>query len=229
MHEETIGKLTFHFEVKGKYACIKKITRVDRSDESLINTLVIPEKVHYQGISFEVNALSGRLIRKEYYKQVTTDRRRKDYGKTVPTGRYETDIVDLLQDLMHYISGYRVYHISGEFKIILPETIREIGQYAFCGNHHEDGINIKLNNGLKAIRQRAFIDIKKGKVEIPYSVKIIEEGAFWCCFDTYLIVDNEPGSIKGIEKCGIYKDNIIFLRPKTSWFSRLIKKIIPNH
>lgn len=219
MKKETIGDFLFQFESKGKYACIKEITRVNSSDRSIINTLVIPSKVHFNGVIYEVNALSGRLIKKEYYRPVTTDRRRKDYGKTVPTGIYETYT-------NHVLDLYSIHMSLFDGEIILPETIREIGPYTFCDREY---IHIKLNNGLKVIRKEAFEKIKETKIDIPYSVKIIEEGAFSSCDGLCLIVDNEPGAIKGIEKCGIYKDNIIFLRPKTSWFSRLIKRIIPNH
>ena len=224
MLSETIDNLQFFFEINGKFACIKKIGKVYGFDYEAnpIKKIVIPQEVHYNNYTYIVNEISGYTTQEEQYKEIT-DRRRKDYGKQICTATVKCwhDMIDLPSD-------------GPQSKdVILPETIREIGP---CVVRYRHCFEFKLNNGLKTIRCGAFWSYHSREIEIPSSVKTIEEAAFINSERLKLFVDNEPGLIK-IDNNAIVNTSltgvvtprfdfeIIYLRPKTSWFSRLIKKI----
>lgn len=161
------------------------------------------------------------------YEAITTDRRRKDYGKSVCAGKY-TSIMGMLWELDHYDL------MNWGCEIILPKIIKEIGLGAF----RRGTINPKvvLNDGIKIIRTGAFYQCNVDDLIIPSSLKTIEYGAFLDCKERIkLIIDNEPGAVKihelalckpvGITHQEMRKSEseIVYLRPKTSLFAKLIK------
>ena len=217
---EKIDNVFYDFEISGKYACIKKI-RLNNNDGQL-KTIVIPSKVHYRNYTYIVNAISGYTSQESQYKTVVTDRRRKDYGKQEYVGEYTRihDVIDLREDdraeiilqnpLFYYIESYFLHYPYGR-------------------------INIRLNDGLKIINRDAFTRYEWKRIDIPNSVKTIEDGAFIYCDRLTLIIDNEPGSIKiGKNAIAVRRGEelepssdfeIVYLRPKTSWISKLINKL----
>ena len=230
MFSETIDNLQFFFEINGKFACIKKIGKVYGFDYEAnpVKTIVIPQEVHYYNHTYIVNEISGYTTQEKQYKEITNDRRRKDYGKRICIG--EATCWHSMIALPREVTDGGWHSVD----VILPETIREIGPYVY---DYSLGFEFKLNNGLKIIRFGAFMSYHNREIEIPSSVKTIEEAAFIKCERLKLIIDNEPGLIKIdnnaiIDVCPFTRKvtprsdfEIIYLRPKTSWFSRLIKKI----
>ena len=221
-----IENFVYYFEISGKYACIKEIRR-KVYDDNRIRKIVIPSEVHYGGYTYIVNAISGYTTQEKRYRRVTNDRRRKDYDKIIEDGTYESkqSMIGSLNEKFEWCGG----------EIILPNTICEIGPLVV----DFDGCrpNIKLNDGLKFIRAGAFSSYHNRTINIPSSVKIIEDLAFCNCKNLKLIIDNEPGAVKIGEKAIATRDvlysicrpsddfEIIYLRPKTSWLSKLINKL----
>lgn len=234
MFREDIGDFTYSFEINGKYACIKKIERkygitIEKRSIEKIN---IPSEVHFNNYTYIVNSISGEETTDYTYEAITTDRRRKDYGKSVCTGKY-TSINGMLWELEHYEL------MNWGCEIILPKTIREIELGAFRRDTR-GAVNPKvvLNDGIKIIRTGAFYQCNVDDLIIPSSLKTIEYGGFLDCAEPIkLIIDNEPGAVKIHELAlckpeGIShremrksKSEIVYLRPKTSLFAKLIKKL----
>lgn len=66
---------------------------------------------------------------------------------------------------------------GGEYTV--PESVREIGTQAFV--ELQDLKRIILPEGLKIIRERAFVACEFEAVSLPKSIKYIETGAFYNC------------------------------------------------
>ena len=231
MFSERIGNLEFYFEISGKFACIKKIYPIGRIEKESLEIINIPSEVHYNNYTYIVNSISGYTTTEREYKVITTDRRRKDYGKSVCTGEY-TRMESMLAPLRWEDK------MSWKCEIRLPKTIKEIGIGAFA-EHTKFSLKVILNDGIKIIRTGAFFDCKLDELFIPSSLKTIEEAAFvsqaWDA-EKKLIIDNEPGAVKIHELAFCIRDNIhnilrkskseiVYLRPKTSLFAKLIKKL----
>ena len=226
MFVDKIDNLLYYFDISGgKYACIKKIhTMFNHKLEDKISQINIPSEVHYENKTYIVNSISGYTTEEKVYTPVTTDRRRKDYGREICTGTRTRE---------HFVMSGINEWLHWDAEIILPETITEIGPFVVCGSYGR----FVLNDGLRIIRSGAFRTYRQYKMTIPSSVKVIECEAF-IDFSNYthikeLIVDNEPGSVKIHERAFVYYSEfagkrsveIVYLRPKTSWFSKLIKKL----
>lgn len=235
MFSERIGDLEFYFEILGKFACIKKIYPIGGIEKTSLKIINIPSEVHYNNYTYIVNSISGFTTTEREYKVITTDRRRKDYGKSVCTGEY-TSMNSMLAPLDWKEKLY------WNCEIRLPKTIKEIGIGAF-GNHRYCSLKVVLNDGIKIIRTGAFFECNLNELFIPSSLKTIEEAAFvaqaWDA-EKKLIIDNEPGAVKIHELAFCMRDNIhnilrkskseiVYLRPKTSLFAKLMKKFKLSH
>lgn len=233
MFSECIGDLEFYFEISGKFACIKKIYPIGGIEERSLKIINIPSEVHYNNYTYIVNSISGFTTTEHEYKVITTDRRRKDYGKSVCTGEY-TKMNSMLAPL------YWKEKLYWNCEIRLPKTIKEIGIGAF-ENYLYCSLKVVLNDGIKIIRTGAFFECNLNELFIPSSLKTIEEAAFVTRDEPIkLIIDNEPGAVKIHELAFCKRDyihkilrksksEIVYLRPKTSLFAKLIKKIKLSH
>lgn len=97
------------------------------------------------------------------------------------------EIPDHMFDFSIYRNEYNLDSCSG-FTDLKIYKIRKIGAFAFCCN---DKLNdIYFSRDLETIERGAFKMCKiKGRVDIPESVKVIEEGAFEDCEATIVISD----------------------------------------
>ncbi len=220
MFSECIGNLEFYFEISGKFACIKKIYPTGGIEKRSLEIINIPSEVHYNNYTYIVNSISGYTTTERKYKVIVTDRRRKDYGKSICTGEY-TMIHSMLAPLAYEEKMY------WNCEIRLPKTIKEIGIGAFTW-HLYSSLKVVLNDGIEIIRTGAFFECNLNELFIPSSLKTIEEGAFLVRDKPIkLIIDNEPGAVKIHElACGEYnqildiltksksKSEIVYLRPK---------------
>ena len=229
MFSECIGDLKFYFEISGKFACIKKIYPIGGIEKTSLKIINIPSEVHYNNYTYIVNSISGFTTTEREYKVITTDRRRKDYGKSVCTGEYTR-----MESMLAPLDWEEKLYWNCEIR--LPKTIKEIGIGAF-GNHRYCSLKVVLNDGIKIIRTGAFYRCNVNDLIIPSSLKTIEYGAFLDCAERIkLIIDNEPGAVKIHELAFCMRDNIhnilrkskseiVYLRPKTSLFAKLIRKL----
>ena len=68
---------------------------------------------------------------------------------------------------------------TGLEKIELPDTIKNVGEYAFAGCENLE--EVKLANGTEQLKKYAFKDSALKEIELPRSIKTIGIGAFLNC------------------------------------------------
>ncbi len=106
-------------------------------------------------------------------------------GKTTaPWGAYSDKITTLVtEEGVAKIGNYAFYSLqSVNGKIIIPKSVVEIGEYAFCGSRFDTDLFIPGN--VKTIGAAAFANIfgKKGDLIVCEGVESIEESAFHAGF-----------------------------------------------
>lgn len=100
--------------------------------------------------------------------------------------------------------------------IVLPKTIRKIGDYAFCGQLIR---KVTMSDGLLSIGSSAFYDcVHLTSLELPTTMQMIGKGAFNGCNNLSSIVCNavEPPSVMQGAFDGIAKDNFTVEVPSQS-------------
>ena len=89
----------------------------------------------------------------------------------------ELDVIEV-PDTIDYIGDYQFYRFNMK-KVILPEGITSIGNYAFYGCYNLKEIVIK--DGLESIGERAFEYSLLKSIVLPNSLETIYESAFANC------------------------------------------------
>ncbi len=100
--------------------------------------------------------------------------------------------------------------------IILPKTLRRIGENAFFGQSKLRDISI--SEGLVSIGRDAFFGTNLVSLELPSTMQTIQEDAFATCFNLSNIVCNavEPPSVMNGAFDGVAKDNFTVEVPAQS-------------
>lgn len=105
-----------------------------------------------------------------------------EFNKETKTITAYLDVCETEVSIPDKIKGVEVEKIAsyafrdkGIEKLVLPETLKEVGIGAFYGNKIN---SLKLNEGLEQIKAYAFFQNKIEKIEIPTSVKTIGISAF---------------------------------------------------
>ena len=77
---------------------------------------------------------------------------------------------------LHTIAGHAFYHVTTLRKVVLPPTLRVIGQCAFCGC--SSLTDIVLPDGLQQIQDSAFLKSGLTSITLPSSIVHIATRAF---------------------------------------------------
>ena len=199
--------VTYNFDIIGDEACLYRIDFKQKPKK-----IEIPSEVQYNGKIYPITKLKGWKYVSPKREQVT-DKRRKDYGEwvNVPGEYYRFDAPILAQ--------YYSYYDKTVEKVILPKTIREIGEYSFC--RCEALKYIELNKGLEIIGDYAFNYCSALKeIIIPSSVKKIGCG----CFNGASVsikIKNNPGTVEFGSGAAGSDDNVTYLG--RSFLSKIFK------
>ena len=162
--ECTKDGITYRFETIWYEKSPYKMAELVEISGQIGKTLDIPELVQYNGEMYQIVEIKPKLKWRSQ-RTVVTDRRRKDYGKSVVSGGnfYYTNIFGEAQDSVK--------------EIILPKTIKIIGTTAFadCRNLQK----VVLNDGLEIIGDGAFGGCSSLKtITIPKTVSFIGKQCF---------------------------------------------------
>lgn len=100
--------------------------------------------------------------------------------------------------------------------IVLPKTLRRIGEYAFYGQSRLR--NISISEGLVSIGQDAFNGANLVSLELPSTVQTINQYAFKSCYSLSNITCHavEPPSVMNGAFDGVAKDNFTVEVPAQS-------------
>ena len=157
------------FEYKGfKY---RIVSVVDATVEliyagKLTGKVVVPEEVEYQNQKCKVVAIRGER-KTEYYDYQPDDKRRKVERRS----REVTCPVFVGQSLQSF---------QDKLEVVLPKSLKEIGDYAFYRCYNLVSVNIPV--GVTSIGHSAFKDCNKlPSITIPNSVTSIGKDAFYYC------------------------------------------------
>ena len=181
------GEISFDIEDNG--AIIGRI--VFNSRPSVVK---IPSSVQYNGRNYPVLSIKGFSYSPRIYEQIT-DKRKKDYGDWIWTGKYYS--FKYASSIFHYYRGQGPweYDVPDICEVILPNTIKTIGDNAFARLEKLERINIP--KGTQSIGVRAFKYCKSLKtLDIPKSVKIIGDEAFDECGLKEVIINNKEGAVE---------------------------------
>lgn len=191
------GKIIFDitgdisFGIADNGAIIRNIEFAHKSSPQVVK---IPSSVQYNGMNYPVLSIEGFSHSPRIYEKIT-DKRKKDYGNWVWTGKCYT--LKYACSIFHYYigDGPREYDVPYICEVILPDTIKTIGDNAFAQLNKLERINIP--KGTQSIGVRAFKDCKSLKtLTIPKSVLIIGDEAFDECGLKELIIKNKEGSVE---------------------------------
>ena len=157
------------FEYKGfKY---RVVSVVDATVEliyagKLTGKVVVPEEVEYQNQKCKVVAIRGTK-KTEYYDYQPDDKRRKVERRK----RYV---------ICPVFVGQRLESFQDKLEVVLPKSLKKIGDWAFCNCKNLVSVNIPA--GVTSIGNSTFKGCSKlTSVTISNSVTSIGEGAFYCC------------------------------------------------
>ena len=203
----------YYFDIIGDEACLNEIAfKQDKRPKKI----EIPSEVQNNGKMYPVTKLKGRIYSRPKKEQVT-DKRRKDYGSYVNIpGQYDEFEVSILASKVSY-DGER-YDDTVE-EVVLPKTIREIGEHSF--RRCKKLKSITLNKGLEIIGRRAFFGCYNLKeIVIPASVKKIG----YACFagaSVSIKIKNNPGTVEFENEAVGSDDNVTYLGE--SFLSKIFK------
>ena len=145
------------------------------------------------------------------------------------------------------IAPYAFYEVTFDGEIILDESVREIGSYAFAYCNLRSTHSLTLPYGVEKIDSYAFYDIRISDIYLPASVKYIGAKAFYrteeigihylnfqCTWNDWYAIDFEDSSANPFSKSAssYTNDEIqifgIYIDGKLIDFGRSDKFIIPN-
>lgn len=157
------------FEYKGfKY---RIVSVVDATVEliyagELTGKIVVPEEVEYQNQKCKVVAIRGAK-KTEYYDYQPDDKRRKVERRS----RYVYFPVFVGRSLQSF---------QDKLEVVLPRSLKEIGDYAFYRCYNLVSVNIPV--GVTSIGNSAFHDCRAlSSITIPNSVTSIGDSVFSSC------------------------------------------------
>lgn len=160
------NNVTYNFDIIDDEACLYRIAFKQNKPKKI----EIPSEVQYNGKIYPVTKLKGWIYSCPRTERVT-DKRRKDYGRLVAIpGEYCMFEAPIL-------APYNNWNDNTVEEVVLPKTIREIGEYSF--HECKKLKSITLNKGLEIIGKRAFKNCFALKeIVIPASVKKIGSDCF---------------------------------------------------
>ena len=171
------------FEYKGfKY---RVVSVVDATVEliyagKLTGKVVVPEEVEYQNQKCKVVAIRGTK-KTEYYDYQPDDKRRKVERRK----RYV---------ICPVFVGQRLESFQDKLEVVLPKSLKKIGDYAFYDC--ENLVSVNIPAGVTSIGEDAFTFCKLTSVTIPDSVTSIGNYAFEDCKElTSITIPNSVTSI----------------------------------
>ena len=207
------NNVTYGFDIIGDEACLNKIRF---QQDKIPKKIEIPSEVQNNGKIYPVTKLKGRIHLRPKKEQVT-DKRRKDYGSyVVIPGQYDEFVASILVDPCSWNGKW--YDNTVE-EVVLPQTIREIGEnsFRFCVKLK----SITLNKGLEIIGQRAFLGCSALKeIVIPASVKKIGYECF-ARASVSIKIKNNPGTVEFENQAVDSDDNVTYL--EKSFLSKIFK------
>lgn len=199
--------VTYNFDIIGDEACLYRIDFKKKPQK-----IEIPSEVQYNGKIYPITKLKSWIYVSPKREQVT-DKRRKDYGLCVIVpGEYYRFNAPIL-------ALYNSFDDVTVEEVILPKTIREIGEYSFTNCKALK--SIELNKGLEIIGDYAFNYCSALKeIIIPSSVKKIGRG----CFNGASVsikIKNNPGTVEFGSGAAGSDDNVTYLG--RSFLSKIFK------
>lgn len=133
-------------------------------------------------------------------KVVATEKKRKEKGSTnskkvLTRKKVERDIIEFeVPEGIEVIDKEAFKNCHSLKKITFPNTLKTIGEMAFCGCRFKELI---IPEGVEEIKSGAFKDCELERVVLPSSVKEIAEKAFYSCSALSEVVIPE-----GVERIG---------------------------
>ena len=180
------------FEYKGlKYRIVSVVDATVEliSAGKLTGKIVVPEEVEYQNQKCKVVAIRGAK-KTEYYDYQPDDKRRKVerrsrevtcpvfVGQSLQSFQDKLEVV--LPKSLKEIGDYAFYDCYNLVSVNIPDSVTSIGEYAFDGCTSLTSITIP--NSVTSIRKSAFRRCKSlTSITIPNSLTSIGEYAFYGC------------------------------------------------
>lgn len=172
------------FEYKGfKY---RIVSVVDATVEliyagKLTGKIVVPEEVEYQNLKCKVVAIRGAQKAECYYYQ-PDDKRRKVERRWSPV-------------FCPVFVGQSLQSFQDKLEVVLPKSLKEIGDYAFYKCYNLVSVNIP--NSVTSIGYEAFSWCSSlTSITIPNSVTSIGGYAFCSCSKlTSVTIENKKGKV----------------------------------
>ena len=180
------------FEYKGfKYRIVSVVDATVEliSAGKLTGKIVVPEEVEYQNQKCKVVAIRGAK-KTEYYDYQPDDKRRKVerrsrevtypvfVGQSLQSFQDKLEVV--LPKSLKEIGDYAFYNCYNLVSVNIPDSVTSIGEYAFDGCTSLTSITIP--NSVISIRKSAFRRCKSlTSITIPNSLTSIGEYAFYGC------------------------------------------------
>ena len=202
--------IQFHFHIENNEACIYSI---EIRKEGL-KEIIIPDSVQDNGSIYSVTEIRGSRFLKTYYKlEKVTDKRKKNYGEYVTV---ETDKSYVGHNVLGVESNTQIE------KVVLPKTLKKIGDYTFYSFEKMSKINIP--EGVESIGKSAFLGCESLKsITIPSTVKEVGESCFSRTPEMVIKIRNKPGTVK-FGSCAVGSDDRVeYVGESKSFFAKLFK------
>lgn len=206
-----IKDIEFGFDVENNEACIRTVSIRKEG----LKEIIIPESVQDNGSIYPVTGIRGRKFLKTFDKrEKVTDKRKKNYGEYVTVGTYQ---------------NYIEYNVLDKWdneqieKVVLPKTLKKIGDYTF--KRFEKMSKINIPEGVESIGEEAFYGCKSLKsITIPSTVKEIGKYCFYSTPEMVIKVKNKPGSVMFGDYSVESDDRVEYVGESKSFFAKLFKK-----
>lgn len=208
----SIKDIAFFFDIENNEACIYYINI--KSNKGL-KEIIIPDSVQDTGSIYPVTGIKGKRVLKTFdEREKVTDKRKKNYGEYVTVGTYQS------YREYNVLNGLNNEHIE---KVVLPKTLKKIGDYTF--HRFEKMSKINIPEGVESIGEEAFCGCKSLKsITIPSTVKEIGKRCFYSTPEMVIKVRNKPGAVKfGIGSVES-DDRVEYVGESKSFFAKLFKK-----
>ncbi len=162
----------------------------DKSDDTEVNTLIIPDTVKYIGDYAFYNTGVSELIN-------GSD---EDEGEIAEVFYGIEKII--IGKGVEYIGTRAFYNSVALREAVLGEKLITIGERAFYNCKLLSSLTFAENSVLEKIGNSAFYGCESlGQIKLPNSVKIIERNAFYKCKG---IAELDLGSVQSIEQAAFY-------------------------